>query len=112
MTLADDTLAGRAAVFGRDLLTIGPWKTRDQLKRAHQRGVLREGVHWDWLGGVRVYYVARILPGCTSTRAVISADDDRGTDYGTTTAKATAERLRRVLAHVTPGEAPARVARR
>src|SRR5262249_34014526 len=97
--------AARRAVFARELLTIGPSSTRSALKRAHQRGVLVEHVHWDWLGSVRVYYVEPILPGLTNRPPAAhgGALDD--------TAEATAERLRRVLAGLELRDAPPRVAR-
>src|SRR5262245_24733093 len=96
----------RRAVFGRELLTIGPWTSPAGLKRAHQRGVLIEGVHWDWLGGVRVYYVDRILPGLAASR---QSEDDRG--GSSDAAQATAQHLRRVLTDYPPGQTPAHLAR-
>jgi hypothetical protein len=51
----------RRAVFARELLELGPWRTPAELRRAHQRGVLLEHEHWDWLGGLRIYYPR---PGC------------------------------------------------
>src|SRR5262245_6294914 len=94
----------RRAVFGRELLRIGPWSSTAALKRAHQRGVLREGFHWDWLGGVRVYYLERILPGLASPKAAAEGGPNDA-------AEATAQRLRRVLADLTPRTAAPRMAR-
>jgi hypothetical protein len=96
----------RRAVFGRELVRIGPWTSPAALKRAHQRGVLLEHVHWDWLGGVRVYYIERILPGLAAPRQI---EDDRGGPSNA--AQATAQHLRRVLAEPPPRSAPPAVAR-
>lgn len=98
-------LASRRAVFARELLRIGPWASAAALKRAVQRGVLVEGVHWVWLGGVRVYYVDRILPGLNDPPGPPAGEEDHRDG-----AKATEERLRRVLADLPPREAPVRVA--
>jgi hypothetical protein len=76
-------------VFARELLQLGPWRTQAALRRAHQRGVLVEHQHWDWMGGLRVYYLERIVPGLFTE---VKHDE----------AQATAERLRGVLAHLTP----------
>jgi hypothetical protein len=85
----------RQAVFARELLRIGPWTTPGALKRAHQRGVLVEGRHWDWLGGMRVYYVERILPGLTKPDEVIRDE-----------AQEAAERLQRVLLEQSQRQSP------
>jgi hypothetical protein len=97
------------AVFARELLALGPWTSATALKRAHQRGVLQQGIHWDWLGGVRVYYVERILPGLVTSR-----DDQRDAAEGdqTDAAETTAERLRRVLADLAPRASAPRMAQR
>jgi hypothetical protein len=84
----------RQAVFARELLRIGPWTTAAALKRAHQRGVLVEGRHWNWLGGVRVYYPDRLFPGLR-----------QGGDDGQTP-EALTEHLRRVRTAAASGETP------
>src|SRR5439155_4780654 len=101
---ASDPVSTRTAVFARELLAIGPWRTVDALKGAHRRGVLREGEHWDWVGGARAYYVERMFPGFTGRAIGPSGKED---DH----AQATARRLHGVLAQLPLREAPARVAR-
>jgi hypothetical protein len=95
---------GRKAVFARELVALGPWRTAAALKRAHRRGVLVQGIHWDWLGGQRVYYPDKIFPGLTQSN---------GKDgNGETAAQAIEERLLRVLAQCPPRKAASRLARR
>jgi hypothetical protein len=102
LAAADPVAAARRVVFARELLLIGPWRTRDALKKAHRRGVLREGEHWDWVGGVRAYYLDRLFPGLAE-RAIGRGDEGEGHDD----AEATARRLRRVLAACPSGQAAA-----
>src|SRR5262249_5763382 len=68
----------------------GPWRDTDALKKAHRRNVLREGEHWDWVGGKRAYYLDRLFPGYTC-----AIGGDRGENADATT-EAT-RRLSRVL---------------
>ena len=104
-TQVTEEKASRRAVFARELLRIGPWTSAGALKRAHQRGVLLEGIHWVWLGGVRVYYVDRILPQLNDP------PQSGGEGEEGDAAKATEERLRRVLVELPPRQAALRVAR-
>jgi hypothetical protein len=83
-------------VFARELLAIGPWHTPAALRRAHQRGVLVEHEHWDWLGGLRIYYVERILPGLFAKEGARNNAE----------AAEEAERLRGVLRGLTSRSAP------
>jgi hypothetical protein len=74
-------------VFARELVALGPWRSAAALKRAHQRGVLIEGKHWDWCGGQRVYYLERLFPGLEA-----GGDDAK-------TPEALTEQLRRLRAN-------------
>jgi hypothetical protein len=82
-------------VFARDLLKLGPWSTLAGIKGAMRRGLLVEGVHYDRLNGKPVFYPERICP------ALFRATEVR--THGK--AQETAERLRRVLAGESSGDA-------
>jgi hypothetical protein len=92
-------------VFARELLIIGPWRTMDALKKAHRRGVLREGAHWNWVGGMRAYYLDRLFPA-RAQDAIPTAGEEQDD------AEATTRRLSRVLAELPPRQAASRMASR
>src|SRR5262245_2575462 len=62
------------ALFAKDFSRLGPWLTLDALKGAIRRGVLREGWHFEYLGGRPVFYPQRIFTALQPKEATHEED--------------------------------------